>query len=237
MTAAAGANLPRENTGAVLFRAHGLCKNFGGVRAVRDISFAVAPGMVFAVIGPNGAGKSTLINLMSGIYQPDAGTMSLDGVDLIGMSAQRRARHGLARTFQKIRLFKQLSALENVIAGYHTRHAIPVWQYVFHGAAFRKDARRCGDEAIELLNFVGLSHRAHITAGALAYDTIPLASAGTLEVYCGKVAGVTRNGQKLRAGKEYQYDAAAKRLTIGFDGTANITLRAASSLFASSSPR
>lgn len=165
----AGVNLARENTGPVLFRAQGLCKNFGGVRAVRDISFAVAPGMVFAVIGPNGAGKSTLINLMSGICQPDAGTMSLDGVDLIGMSAQRRVRHGLARTFQKIRLFKQLSALENVIAGYHTRHAIPVWQYVFHGAAFREDARRCGDEAIALLNFVGLSHRAHITAGALAY--------------------------------------------------------------------
>ena len=165
----AGVNLACENTGPVLFRAQGLCKNFGGVRAVRDISFAVAPGMVFAVIGPNGAGKSTLINLMSGICQPDAGTMSLDGVDLIGMSAQHRARRGLARTFQKIRLFKQLSALENVIAGYHTRHAIPVWQYVFHGAAFREDARRCGDEAIALLNFVGLSHRAHITAGALAY--------------------------------------------------------------------
>jgi ABC-type branched-subunit amino acid transport system ATPase component len=165
----AAANLARENTGAVLFRANGLCKNFGGVRAVRDISFAIVPGIVFAVIGPNGAGKSTLINLMSGIYQPDAGTMSLDGMDLVGMSAQRRVRHGLARTFQKIRLFRQLSALENVIAGYHARHAIPVWEYVFHGGAFRKDARRCRDEAIELLNFVGLSHRAHITAGALAY--------------------------------------------------------------------
>jgi ABC-type branched-subunit amino acid transport system ATPase component len=169
VTAAAGANLARENTGAVLFRANGLCKNFGGVRAVRDISFAIVPGIVFAVIGPNGAGKSTLVNLMSGIYQPDAGTMSLDGVNLVGMSAQRRVRHGLARTFQKIRLFKQLSALENVIAGYHTRHAIPAWQYVFHGAAFREDARRCRDEAIELLNFVGLSHRGHITADALAY--------------------------------------------------------------------
>src|SRR6516225_6412681 len=85
------------------------------------------------------------------------------------MSAQRRIRHGLARTFQKIRLFKQLSALENVIAGYHTRHVIPSWQYLFHGAAFREDARQCREEAIELLNFVGLKHRAHITAGALAY--------------------------------------------------------------------
>lgn len=167
MTATAGAHLERET--AVLFRAQGLCKNFGGVRAVREISFAVAPGIVFAVIGPNGAGKSTLINLISGIYQPDAGTMSLDGVDLVGMGARRRVRHGLARTFQKIRLFKQLSALENVIAGYHTRHGIPAWQYVFHGAAFHQDARRCRDEAIELLDFVGIKHRAHITAGTLAY--------------------------------------------------------------------
>jgi len=158
-----------EDTGAVLFRAKDLCKSFGGVRAVRNISFTIVPGIVFAVIGPNGAGKSTLLNLMSGIYQPDAGTMSLHGEDLVGLSAQRRVRHGLARTFQKIRLFKQLSAVENVIAGFHTRHTIPGWQYVFHGAAFREDARRCRDEAIDLLDFVGLKHRAHITAGALAY--------------------------------------------------------------------
>lgn len=167
MTAAAEANIAGENI--VLFRANGLCKNFGGVRAVRDISFAIAPGIVFALIGPNGAGKSTLLNLISGIYQADVGNMSLDGVNLGGMSAQRRIRHGLARTFQKIRLFKQLSALENVIAGYHTRHVIPSWQYLFHGAAFREDARQCRDEAIELLNFVGLKHRAHITADSLAY--------------------------------------------------------------------
>jgi ABC-type branched-subunit amino acid transport system ATPase component len=169
MIAAAAADLARENTGVVLFRAKGLCKNFGGIRAVRDVSFDIAPGIVFAVIGPNGAGKSTLLNLMSGIYQPDTGTMSLGGRDLVGMSAQGRVRHGLARTFQKIRLFKQLSALENVIAGYHTRHAIPAWQYVFHGAAFHDDARRCRDEACELLDFVGLKHRAHIIAGSLAY--------------------------------------------------------------------
>jgi len=169
MIAAAATDLARENAGAVLFCAKGLCKNFGGVRAVRDVSFDIAPGIVFAVIGPNGAGKSTLLNLMSGIYQPDAGMMSLRGRDLVGMSAQHRVRHGLARTFQKIRLFKQLSALENVIAGYHTRHAIPAWQYVFHGAAFHDDARRCRDEAHELLDFIGLKHRAHIIAGSLAY--------------------------------------------------------------------
>lgn len=158
-----------QTVDAALFRASGLCKSFGGVRAVRDISFEIAPGIVFAVIGPNGAGKSTLLNLMSGIYQPDAGTMSLDGVDLVGMSAHRRVRHGLARTFQKIRLFRQLSALENVIAGYHTRHAIPPWQYVIHAGRFRADARRCREQAVDLLDFVGLKHRAHVAAGSLSY--------------------------------------------------------------------
>jgi ABC-type branched-subunit amino acid transport system ATPase component len=167
---AAETNPARPHTaGAPLVRAERLCKNFGGVRAVHEISFDIAPGIVFAVIGPNGAGKSTLLNLMSGIYQPDAGKMSLGGIDLVGMSAQHRVRYGIGRTFQKIRLFKQLSALENVIAGYHTRHVIPAWQYVFHAKAFRDDARRCHDEAIELLDFVGLRHRAHITAGSLAY--------------------------------------------------------------------
>jgi branched-chain amino acid transport system ATP-binding protein len=169
IAAAAASLAPEKTTGAVFFSAAGLCKNFGGVRAVRDISFKIAPGIVFAVIGPNGAGKSTLLNLMSGIYQPDAGTMSLAGVDLVGMSPHRRVRHGLARTFQKIRLFRQLSALENVIAGYHTRHVIPAWQYVFHAGEFRADARRCREQAIELLDFVGLQHRAHITAGSLSY--------------------------------------------------------------------
>ena len=153
----------------MLFRASGLCKNFGGVRAVRDISFNIAPGTVFAVIGPNGAGKSTLLNLMSGIYQPDGGRMSLNGVDLVGMSAHRRVRHGLARTFQKIRLFRQLSALENVIAGYHTQHAIPAWQYVFHAGKFRADTRRCRDQAVDLLDFVGLKPRAYVSAGSLSY--------------------------------------------------------------------
>jgi branched-chain amino acid transport system ATP-binding protein len=146
-----------------------LSKNFGGVRAVRDLSFAVASGSVFAVIGPNGAGKSTLLNLMSGLYQPDAGTITFAGIDLVGMPAHQRVRYGIARTFQKIRLFKQLTVLENVLAGYHTRHTIPPLQYLWHGAAFRDDVRRSRDGALELLDFVGLGHRAAAIAGSLAY--------------------------------------------------------------------
>jgi branched-chain amino acid transport system ATP-binding protein len=153
----------------VLFRANGLHKSFGGVRAVRDIALAVEPRSIFAVIGPNGAGKTTLLNLMSGLYQPDAGTMVLDAVGLVGLPAHRRVRLGLARTFQKIRLFKQLSVLDNVIAGFHVHHTIPAWQYVLHGAAFRRDHARCREEAAALLSFVGLERRAEVLAGSLAY--------------------------------------------------------------------
>src|SRR5215211_5923759 len=139
-------------TAAAFFCSEGLHKRFGGVHAVRDISLNIPHGNVFAVIGPNGAGKSTLLNLMSGLYQPDAGSMMLDGTDLVGLPAHRRVRLGLARTFQKIRLFKQLSVLENVVAGFHVHHAIPPWQYVVHGGAFRRDHRRCREEAHALLS-------------------------------------------------------------------------------------
>lgn len=154
---------------AALLRAEGLHKRFGGVQAVRDLSFAIPTGAVFAVIGPNGAGKSTLLNLMSGIYRPDAGTLTFDGVDVTTMPAHRRVRHGIARTFQKIRLFKTLSVLDNVMAGCHIHHDIPAWQYVWRGSAFRRDRARCSDEAARLLAFMGLEHRTHIPAGALSY--------------------------------------------------------------------
>jgi branched-chain amino acid transport system ATP-binding protein len=153
----------------VLLRARGLTKSFGGVRAVQDISLGIAPKTVFAIIGPNGAGKSTLLNLLSGIHRPDAGTVVLDGTDLTSMRAHRRVRHGIARTFQKIRLFRQLSALDNVVAGFHTHAKIPAWQYVVHGPAFRAHHARCRDEAARLLGFMGLERRAHVAAGALSY--------------------------------------------------------------------
>ena len=126
-------------------------------------------GEVFAIIGPNGAGKSTLLNLMSGVYQPDAGRMVFDDVDLVGLPAHKRARLGLARTFQKIRLFKRLSVLGNVAAAFHIHHDIPPWQYVVHGAAFARDQERCRAEAFKLLGFVGLEARAPMLAASLPY--------------------------------------------------------------------
>ena len=154
---------------ANFFLAEGLQKSFGGVRAVRDVSLTIPAGVVFAIIGPNGAGKSTLLNLMSGIYQPDAGKLIFAGIDLIGLPAHRRVQHGLARTFQKIRLFKQLSVLENVIAGFHIHHDLPAWQYVLHGTAFRREQAHCRGEAVKLLTFMGLEKRMDVLAGSLSY--------------------------------------------------------------------
>jgi branched-chain amino acid transport system ATP-binding protein len=168
MTAAISTD-PAPGGRNVLLRAERLHKRFGGVHAVRDISFAIPAGAVFAVIGPNGAGKSTLLNLLSGIYPPDAGSMLLDGIDLAGLSAHRRVRRGIARTFQKIRLFRRLSAMENVMAGFHVHYDIPAWQYVVHGPAFRRSCARSREEAARLLAFMGLGQRAHVEAGSLSY--------------------------------------------------------------------
>jgi branched-chain amino acid transport system ATP-binding protein len=147
-----------------LLRAEKLNKSFGGVRAVHDVSVQVPEGSIFALIGPNGAGKSTLLNLLSGIYQPDFGSLFFDEVDLIELPAHRRVRLGIARTFQKIRLFKQLSLLQNVLAGFHIHQDVPLWKCFLPGGI-----GRFRDEALELLAFVGLANRANDRAGALPY--------------------------------------------------------------------
>src|SRR5262249_27943091 len=145
-------------------RAEKLNKSFGGVRAVHDVSVEVPQGAIFALIGPNGAGKSTLLNLLSGIYQPDSGFLLLNETNVVGLPAHERVRLGIARTFQKIRLFKQLTLLENVLAGFHIHQDVPLWKCFLPGAT-----GRFRDEAMELLSFVGLGNRAKDRAGALPY--------------------------------------------------------------------
>jgi branched-chain amino acid transport system ATP-binding protein len=147
-----------------LLKAEKLHKSFGGVRAVHDVSVEVPAGSICALIGPNGAGKSTLLNLLSGVYQPDAGSLFFNQTNLIGLPAYQRARLGIARTFQKIRLFKQLTLLENVLAGFHIHQDLPLWKCFLPGAV-----GRFRDEAMDLLSFVGLGNRGNDRAGALSY--------------------------------------------------------------------
>src|SRR5712691_10584115 len=97
-------------------------KNFGGLRVVEDLSFAVRRGCCTGLIGPNGAGKTTVFNLITGVYSIDAGRMLLDGVEISRIPSRRRIRHGVARNFQNIRLMPHLSALENVLIGQHCRN-------------------------------------------------------------------------------------------------------------------
>jgi len=131
---------------------------------VQDVSISVPEKSIFALIGPNGAGKSTLLNLLSGIYQPDRGSLQFSNRNLIGLPAYQRVRLGIARTFQKIRLFKQLTLLENVRAGFHIHQDAPFWEYLLRG-----NTGRFHREALELLDFVGLASRANERAGALPY--------------------------------------------------------------------
>ncbi|HEY3078067.1 MAG TPA: ABC transporter ATP-binding protein [Burkholderiales bacterium] len=145
-------------------RAERLNKSFGGVAAVQNVSIQVPQGAIFALIGPNGAGKSTLLNLLSGIYQPDSGSLVFNGTDLIGLRAYQRVRLGIARTFQKIRLFKQLTLLENVLAGFHIHQDVPLVK-----CFLPRGVGRFRDEAMDLLSFVGLGDRANHRAGALPY--------------------------------------------------------------------
>ena len=128
----------------------GLVKRFGGVIAVDDVDLAVAPGTVFGLIGPNGAGKTTLINLVSGHFRADRGTVRLDGADLAHLRPDQVARRGLARTFQAIRLFKGLTVMENALLG-----------------AFVRGSSRARARAA--LDRLGLASRADALAGELAY--------------------------------------------------------------------
>ena len=148
-----------------MIRAQGLSKSFGGVHAVQDVSLSVPEKSIFALIGPNGAGKSTLLNLLSGIYQPDRGSLQFSDRDLIGVPAYARVRLGIARTFQKIRLFKQLTLLENVRAGFHIHQDAPFWEYLLRGNTGRFHRIHRG---VYALGHTNLSFEGRCTAAVLA---------------------------------------------------------------------
>jgi branched-chain amino acid transport system ATP-binding protein len=142
-------------------------KHFGGIKALTNVSFTVNEGEIFGVIGPNGAGKTTLFNALTGLYQPDTGA-----IDLAGTSVYRRKPHeilqaGFARTFQNIRLFHNMTALENVMVGRHTRTKSGVLSAIFHFN--QPEERECRDFALHLLRRVGIAKHAHALAKQLSY--------------------------------------------------------------------
>ncbi len=162
--AARGAAIP-----APMLELRGVHKSFGGVHAVSDLSFAIRRGAVAGLMGPNGAGKTTVINLITGLLAADRGTVSLDGGDLSGLPPQGIAARGIARTYQNVRLFGGMTALEQVLAGCFLRRESSMLASFLALPSARAAAQRTRAEAMELLERVGLAHRAHLLADALSY--------------------------------------------------------------------
>lgn len=146
-------------------------RTFGGLVAVNDLSFKIELGSIVAMIGPNGAGKSTVFNLITGIYQPTSGTIALDGRSLRGLGTDRIAASGIARTFQNIRLFAFMSALDNVMTGRHAQMRANLFDSLLHTPRQRAEEKRVAARARELLRFVDLERDGDNYARNLPYGS------------------------------------------------------------------
>ena len=154
---------------APLLQVENVGRHFGGVQALIDVSFAIRAGEIYGLIGPNGACKTTLFNLITGFIASDSGRITLDGRPLAGLKPNAIAALGIARTFQNIRLFANLSALENVMIGRHARTHAGVTAAIFRTAAQRAEESAIEARALELLEYVGIAARANVLARNLSY--------------------------------------------------------------------
>jgi branched-chain amino acid transport system ATP-binding protein len=154
---------------ATILEAKNITKRFGGLTALSDVSFAIEGGQIFGLIGPNGAGKTTMFNVLTGLYQHDEGTVVYKGSALTGITPNQIAALGVARTFQNIRLFNNLSAIENVMIGRHVRTHTGVWGAITRHRAARAEEAAIEKRAHELLDFVNVGHRANELAKHLSY--------------------------------------------------------------------
>ncbi|AWX55149.1 MULTISPECIES: ABC transporter ATP-binding protein [Brevibacillus] len=144
-------------------------KSFGGITALRDVSFTVGEGEIVGLIGPNGAGKTTIFNMATGIFEPTTGTFSFAGQKLNGIAPNKITEMGIARTFQNIRLFGHMSALDNVKVGCHSRMKAGFWASLLKTPGQRAEEKAVTKKAEELLEFVGLSDIADVRSDTLAY--------------------------------------------------------------------
>ncbi|HEX4510195.1 MAG TPA: ABC transporter ATP-binding protein [Burkholderiaceae bacterium] len=152
-----------------MLRLDGVSRDFGGLKVLQDVSLAVRAGSIAGLIGPNGAGKTTVFNLVTGLLAPSAGAISLRGNSLVGRPPHAITRAGIARTFQNIRIFKEMTLLENVVVGMHRHLAYGPADWLLALPRYRAAERRARDRARELLAWMKLDHRAHDLADNLSY--------------------------------------------------------------------
>lgn len=152
-----------------LLEARKISKSFGGLQALSAVSLAIEPGEIFGLIGPNGAGKTTLFNVLTGLYKADGGSVLFNSVDVTGKKANRVVEAGIARTFQNIRLFANMTAVENVMVGRHLRGRAGPLGAVLRDRATLAEEAAIRQRAHELLDYVGVVRHAHALAKNLAY--------------------------------------------------------------------
>jgi branched-chain amino acid transport system ATP-binding protein len=144
-------------------------KEFGGLVATDDVDFTIPRGSIVALIGPNGAGKTTFFNQITGVYVPTSGSIVFDGVEVVGKPPHAIVELGIGRTFQNIRLFAQMTALENVLVGMHCRTSGGVFGSILRTPKVRREERESREKARELLTYCGLPRRHGEYAGTLPY--------------------------------------------------------------------
>ena len=146
----------------------GVSKRFGGLQALSDVGVTIDPGQIYGLIGPNGAGKTTFFNVITGLYTPDSGSFALGGAPYRPQAVHQVAEAGIARTFQNIRLFAEMTALENVMVGRHVRTRSGVFGAIFRTAGFKREEREIAERARELLDYVGIGRYADYRARTLS---------------------------------------------------------------------
>lgn len=152
-----------------LLEVRNLTMQFGGVVALSDVNLHVSEGEIAALIGPNGAGKTTVFNVVTGYYQPTQGDVLLNNQSILGLKPHKIARKGLARTFQNVRLFGDMTALENVMTAADAKNKVGLVASIFGVGSSKPDESRSHSKAAELLTFMGISHRAGQLAKNLPY--------------------------------------------------------------------
>lgn len=152
-----------------LLDASNITKIFGGLTAVNDVTLTIEKGSIVSVIGPNGAGKTTFFNVLTGIYKPEKGAVIFDGKPITGLRPDQIAALGMRRTFQNIRLFNNMTVLENVLIGMHTHLRAPMWGIIARGAGTRREEAKARERARELLAYVGLDEKREDLAKNLPY--------------------------------------------------------------------
>ncbi|QKW05920.1 ABC transporter ATP-binding protein [Streptomyces sp. NA04227] len=159
---------PTKDTRTTVLQATGVTMRFGGLTAVKSVDLTVNSGEIVGLIGPNGAGKTTFFNCLTGLYVPTEGTVAYKGT-VLPPKPHLVTKAGIARTFQNIRLFANMTVLENVLVGRHTRTKEGLWSALLRGPGFKKAERESEERAMELLEFIGLAHKRDHLARNLPY--------------------------------------------------------------------